>query len=1392
MKKIKITEEQAKKLSEDLVQKSNIDGWVQKSDISALAHHYAKSNDIQKKNIIDTATKEKGDVFANKIKIRAKEVLEETINENTSGGSGTGHFNGKFMVDPNHGKKKKPFRKDGKIVKTEDKEVDMFDKSAKISPLAKPLNEKHATLYPEGWKELDGMFMNPKNKKLNEAKKAKQADDGGIDEFSGGMDAVGGDAGGDAGAIDEQIITEEGYDDNELTGDANLEEPLEETTSTGASSGAYSSKFFVDPKHGSGQKPLWPGGEIIAPNRKKHNQGVDAFKITKKSLKEETLNERHHSYVEGGEQVIDEASNPMLEKVKSYVKREELKLGQIELGGWQDRYNAEPLAKMIVASKNEDEFAQRIYKFIYKEWDGTKLSKLRLQQAKEYYARVVRDLGLKRVATQPDPNRINQSEYTTYVCMQIPGGKLKLISGYQYAPDAREYAQEVKENFPEAKVSIYSKTFLVSKGINPDDNSSWGSDTRAGNNLEVDQNPSFRGPTNASEPTELAEDVIPVLNIDESGDYMYEGLFGSKGGMLRFDLKRYSTGNYDVITKNKRPAKILATNLKGEYPIAANVESSEDSQDNGETYNIVDGIMAFEDGSASNKENIELFSHLVKSGMAYKLQGSYGRVADALISDGILDEQGNINWDVANENIGGDENLSNEFETAEPENQEIDNGNMDDDIMNEFESDMRTDTTGDGMDYQNMDNDLVDEDSFGSDIDMYEALVDYDGSDNFSQYDLPIHNNTDADKTMMGEDGFNPEEIQNSEADESVVRENGYDKSDGMGVSSKAYDILDALYERKFVINYKDLVDVQKSTGLHIDDVIDIAKNVLYNHRKDEGIEYADGFSKAASRVKELGMKQYETGYDKEIDETTGTGGSSGAFNGKLMGRRNTPADMVFETKPEIKKDNFKVKDLIGILDDVKEDVGEDHEVFHKLTKELDNYDLPYDNLDIEAPESLVDYFKKCLADHESTERAVEPELKEENTSILNPEELKTNNEYLYNSSDGKSTVEYLGTQKGSPNIYIFSNNNTDEGNETIYLDEEGVKEHISPLDNKLTQLHDMLNEEEKISSAFTNLKKIRDENAKITKADMNNIKNLTLKANKSNGVQFVQDAEPEEEPDSQFIKADNTYQQDQVDLIKKGMEDLNYATEPSEMFEKAFEKNINPPKKSAKVKDQYGFEVPEEEYANVVESDLGDKILADIKKKKEMENKDVPQYHKDTQPVKMIKESEENKFLAIFNGKKIEISATSLWDAKKKAIIELKVPKSKEGLLSVVSQKSQDKEDFKFNEAKVMNEDKVGGNDKMVKDKEVEKEMKGKAFDEKKTKDIVPTKLDSIQEVEDNDGDIVVETEDMVITKEEKKKINEDIEKMKKLFGFKSSTVLENKNNKKSQDMFSNKNKKK
>lgn len=56
-----------------------------------------------------------------------------------------------------------------------------------------------------------------------------------------------------------------------------------------------------------------------------------------------------------------------------------------------------------------------------------------------------------------------------------------------------------------------------------------------------------------------------------------------------------------------------------------------------------------------------------------------------------------------------------------------------------------------------------------------------------------------------------------------------------------------------------------------------------------------------------------------------------------------------------------------------------------------------------------------------------------------------------------------------------------------------------------------------------------------------------------------------------------------------------------------------------------------------------------------------------------------ETKFFAFWQGKKHEIDGKDLWDAKQKAITMLKIPKSKVGLLAVVSAKSQEQGDFMF-----------------------------------------------------------------------------------------------------------------
>ena len=54
------------------------------------------------------------------------------------------------------------------------------------------------------------------------------------------------------------------------------------------------------------------------------------------------------------------------------------------------------------------------------------------------------------------------------------------------------------------------------------------------------------------------------------------------------------------------------------------------------TYNLTGAIIQYENGEFGHDQTIELYQHLVDSGLAWRLQGSYGRTAEALIHAGFI------------------------------------------------------------------------------------------------------------------------------------------------------------------------------------------------------------------------------------------------------------------------------------------------------------------------------------------------------------------------------------------------------------------------------------------------------------------------------------------------------------------------------------------------------------------------------------------------------------------------------------------------------------------------------------------------------------------------------------------------------------------------------------
>ena len=51
---------------------------------------------------------------------------------------------------------------------------------------------------------------------------------------------------------------------------------------------------------------------------------------------------------------------------------------------------------------------------------------------------------------------------------------------------------------------------------------------------------------------------------------------------------------------------------------------------------LVDKIMAYEQGEMDQEEMVEFFQELVDDGLAFRLQGHYGRTASRLIEAGLV------------------------------------------------------------------------------------------------------------------------------------------------------------------------------------------------------------------------------------------------------------------------------------------------------------------------------------------------------------------------------------------------------------------------------------------------------------------------------------------------------------------------------------------------------------------------------------------------------------------------------------------------------------------------------------------------------------------------------------------------------------------------------------
>lgn len=59
-------------------------------------------------------------------------------------------------------------------------------------------------------------------------------------------------------------------------------------------------------------------------------------------------------------------------------------------------------------------------------------------------------------------------------------------------------------------------------------------------------------------------------------------------------------------------------------------------------YDRIGNIIAYESGELSHEDTLILFADLIKSGMAWRLQGFYGRNAARLINAGLISREGEV------------------------------------------------------------------------------------------------------------------------------------------------------------------------------------------------------------------------------------------------------------------------------------------------------------------------------------------------------------------------------------------------------------------------------------------------------------------------------------------------------------------------------------------------------------------------------------------------------------------------------------------------------------------------------------------------------------------------------------------------------------------------------
>ena len=66
---------------------------------------------------------------------------------------------------------------------------------------------------------------------------------------------------------------------------------------------------------------------------------------------------------------------------------------------------------------------------------------------------------------------------------------------------------------------------------------------------------------------------------------------------------------------------------------------------------LATGIAEGFEEPTSAEQSIEAWAYLIATGMAWSLQGGFGRTASIFIDEGLIDKEGVINWELVDERL---------------------------------------------------------------------------------------------------------------------------------------------------------------------------------------------------------------------------------------------------------------------------------------------------------------------------------------------------------------------------------------------------------------------------------------------------------------------------------------------------------------------------------------------------------------------------------------------------------------------------------------------------------------------------------------------------------------------------------------------------------------------